>query len=792
MAVHAGSGPPTDVRCADQAFGTAHACSTASAHSAVRWFPVPRHGLSATILIALTLFAACARDETLAKTRRLPTDTLVMNLYAEPEVLDPALAHGHPDHVVTRQLFEGLFEAHPETLEPIPALAATHEVSSDGKVHVFTLRDDARWSDGRAITAHDVVGSLERVLRPSTASRAAAVLYVLENAQLYTEARIRRVMAENVRPRRPPFVVFGDGKATAPALGVFPHRATVELVDSNLRSAKNEEMVPLREEARHDAVVLSTMPRGATALVLAQKEVKGETWMQVRPDEGGRAAWAPASSLVPAFRGVDLRAVEGERERSHRRAILSEPRTDATVAFLVDDDEELEVLLDDGTFARVTHPSSGRTGFVESDVLDDVAGDRVWYVARVQGPFGVGEVGEGWVRARDLAMDASVLGVRALDDTTVELRLRQPVSYLVSLLTMSALRPVPLHVIERHGRAWTRPEHIVTSGPFHLIENRPHARIVLQRSETYRERSLVSLREVVLLSVVDEHTAISLYRAGQLDTMLAGKLPLELIPSLRDRRDYVLGPAFATYFVKLNTTRGPLVDERVRRALDLAIDKALMTEHLLRAGQRAATHLVPPGLPGYPVVDGEAHDPDAARALLASAGYENGNGFPRLRYLFNTSEHHRTVAEFLQRQWREVLNIDVEIENQEWKTYLQRMHTLDFDIARSGWIGEYLDPSTFLAQFASASPNNETGYASPAFDDLLARAAAIVDVDERSALLVEAERLLMREKPIIPLFFYVNNAMRVPELEGYDMNLLDHHPLRYVKIRPDAREERAP
>jgi ABC-type oligopeptide transport system substrate-binding subunit len=741
---------------------------------------------------ALAHLLACSPDEVLAKERRLPDDTLVLNLYAEPEVLDPALAHGHPDHVVARQLFEGLYEAHPETLVPIPALAESHDVSADGRVHRFTLRADARWSDGRAITASDVTGSIERVLRPSTASRAAAVLYVLENARPYTEARIRRITSKNVRPRRPPFVVFGDGKAAGPALGVFPEGAIVELVDSNLRAAKNDEPIELREEARHDAEILSTMQRGATALVLAQKVVKGETWLQVRPDEGGRAAWATASSLVATFRGVDLRAVEGERSRAHRRAILEAPSIDSSVAFLVDDDEELEVLVDDGTFSRVVHPSSGRSGFVETEVLDDVAGDRVWYVARVKGEVGAGEVVEGWLRARDLVMDPSVIGARAIDERTLELRLTEPVSYLLSLLTMSALRPVPLHVIEKHGREWTRPGLIVTSGPFHLVENRPHARIVLQRSSTYRERDEVFLREVVLLSVVDEHTAISLYRAGMLDTMLAGKLPLELITSLRDRRDYVLGPAFATYFLKLNTTRGPLADERVRRALDLAIDKRLMTEHLLRAGQQPATHLVPPGLPGYTQIDGDAHDPDVARALLADAGYPDGAGFPRLRYLFNTSEHHRTVAEFLQRQWRDVLHIDVELENQEWKTYLQRTRALDFDIARSGWIGEYLDPTTFLAQLTSSSPNNETGYASTAFDALVARAATVIDAEERMALLVEAERILMREKPIIPLFFYVNNAMRMPEVEGYATNLLDHHPLRYVKIRPDARQERAP
>jgi len=744
----------------------------------------------ACVLTASAL-ASCAPDAILAKPRKTDPGTLVVNIYTEPESIDPAHAHAHPDHVVARQLFDGLYEADPATLAPIPSLAIHHDVSDDGRRHVLTLDPRAVWSDGRALTADDVVGSIERVLRPSTASRAAAVLSVIENARAYVEGRVRRVVGAGVRPRRPPFVVFGDERAPALSLGTFPEGAVVDLVDSNLRRAREDAPLDLREEPRDDAPVVTTMARGATALVLAQKDARGVTWVQVRPDEGGRAAWARASTLVAAYRAVDLRAVEGERARGHRRAVLTAPKADADVAFLVDDEEDLEVLSDDGEFARIHHPSSARTGYVPSDALDDVAGDRVWYVARVQGAVGVTHVREGWVRARDLTTDGAALGVRAIDPHTVELRLVEPVAHLASLLTLAAFRPVPLHVVERHGRAWTRPEHIVTSGAFHLTGIAPRARYVLHRSETSLHRDSVALTRVIFLFVVDEHTSIALYRAGEIDVMLAGKLPLELVPNLRGRDDYVFGPAFATYFVKVQTARPPLDDARVRRALDLAIDKELLTTHLLRAGQRPATTLVPPGLPGYPIVDGEGSDPARARALLTEAGYEGGKGFPRLTYLFNTSEHHRAIAELLQQAWREVLGIDVELENQEWKTYLQRMRAGDYDLARSGWIGEFLDPASFLEQFTSSSPNNETGFASAEYDERVLDAARIVDDEERMRSLATAERALLAERPFLPLFFYVNNTMRVPEVQGYEMNLLDHHALRFVRIDPSLRE-RAP
>jgi oligopeptide transport system substrate-binding protein len=264
--------------------------------------------------------------------------------------------------------------------------------------------------------------------------------------------------------------------------------------------------------------------------------------------------------------------------------------------------------------------------------------------------------------------------------------------------------------------------------------------------------------------------------------MISAKLPVELVVGLRDKRDYVSGPYLATYFIRLNTRVKPLDDVQVRQALNLAIDKRLLTERLLRAGQEVATHVVPPGMAGYPVVEGDDYDPERARALLAEAGFPEGQGFPHLDFLFNTSEDHRLIAEFLQRQWHDVLGISVGLANQEWKTYLKKLHSMDYEIARSGWIGDYVDPNTFLSLWVSGGGNNETGYANPSYDALIEAAADESDAGKRLLLLAQAEAILNRDVPFVPLFYYVNNFLLAPEVRGLAPNLLDEHPLRDVWI----------
>jgi ABC-type oligopeptide transport system substrate-binding subunit len=774
-----------------------------------------RPALVGALLLNLALVASACADGSAEEERRFgrfrprAEQVLYYNNFEEPEYVDPGLLTGHPDSFVASQLFEGLTEPDPKTLEARPGVAERWSVSDDGLEYRFFLREDARWSDGEKVVAKDFVYAWERVLRPTTAARYGYQLYALDGARGYNEGRVKRIVGENRRPRRAPYVVLGAGRPPEPpAIHGFAPDAKVWLVDSNLRTPAGETSVFLLEEPKDDAHVVTELDPGELGLVLVRRVQSGtedrpghvapDAWVQLRPAAGGGAAWVRERLVKPAFPSVNARRVEGARHFEDRQALRAESDPASEILGYVDDDEEVELVRVADGWGRVQQMSTGQVGWVPEESLDDVAGDRQWFYVRVLRDAGSVEgpplpqpwAQEGWVPGRYLFADATVLGVEAASDKELVVHLERPTPYFLSLTSFSALRPVPRRVVERWGREWTRPEHIVTNGPFHLDFHRARDRMELVRSETYWDRRNVQLDRVVIYSVSDVHTNVNLFRAGYLDAMISAKLPVELVAGLRDKRDYVAGPYLATYFVRLNTTVKPLDDVRVRRALNLAIDKKLLTERLLRGGQEVATHIVPPGMPDYPVIDGDGHDPKRARELLAEAGFPGGKGFPRLEFLFNTSEDHRLIAEFLQRQWHDVLGVDIGLANQEWKTFLKKLHAMDYQLTRSGWIGDYVDPNTFLEMWVSGGGNNETGYANDDYDALITRASQERDAKTRARLLADAEAMLNRDVPFLPLFYYVNNFLLAPEVRGYHPNLLDEHPLKHVWIDPDALDAR--
>lgn len=763
-------------------------------------------------LAVLLAVGACSSSEgesdRFGRFRPRAEQVLHYNNFEEPEYLDPGLLTGHPDGFIAMQLFEGLTEPHPKTLEPVPGVATSWTVSEDGLLYRFTLREDAVWSDGRRVTASDFVYAWERVLRPSTAARYSYQLYPVKGARAYNRGTLKRIVGDNHRPRRPPFVVIGQTRPPEPpALDPFQSGAKVELLDSNLRRPRGSEPVPLYASPEEGAARVGTLEPSDTALVLSRQVSSSSddkpgspapgSWAQVRPPAGGTAAWVREADVIAAFPSVNGRRVEGERQYGGKQPLRAQPSSSGEVLGYADDDDQVELLAFGDAWGRVLHLASGKAGWMPLDVLDDVDGDRHWFYVRVL-PEGTSvgppaprkEAREGWLPGRHLFADSSVLGVKAISESELVVELERPTPYFVSLTAFSALRPVPAWVVERHGHEWTRPENMVTNGPFVLVSHRTRDRMVLERSRTYHGRDEVKLDRAIIYAVSDVHTNVNLFRAGYLDAMISAKLPVELVAGLRDKRDYVSGPYLATYFVRLNTTVKPLDDVRVRQALNLAVDKTLLTERLLKGGQHPATHIVPPGMPGYPVVEGEGYDPERARRLLAEAGFPDGKGFPRLEFLFNTSEDHRLIAEFLQRQWHDVLGIDISLANQEWKTYLKKLHSMDYQLTRSGWIGDYADPNTFLEMWVTGGGNNETGYANPEYDALIEAASYERDVEKRMALLAKAEALLNRDVPFVPLFYYVNNFLRAPEVKGFYPNLLDDHPLKHVWIDTTAGEAR--
>jgi oligopeptide transport system substrate-binding protein len=302
---------------------------------------------------------------------------------------------------------------------------------------------------------------------------------------------------------------------------------------------------------------------------------------------------------------------------------------------------------------------------------------------------------------------------------------------------------------------------------------------------------------------------------------------------LQSRPDYYKGPALSVYYFRINTTRRPFSDLRVRKALNLAIDREQITRDVLGLGQLPAYHLVPPGLPDYRAPETPLrHDVQEARRLLAEAGFAEGRGFPAFGILYNTHENHKKIAEVLADQLRRNLGIRATAYNQEWQSYQTSYRALDYDISRAGWVGDYEDPNTFLDLWITNGGNNSTGWGDPLYDRLLRAAANVeaflqapdglldalpVSEDARALvlqvrsqsvanerlrtsallrleLLRRAEALLLdRGLPIIPLYFYVISGLKSPKVKGFYSTLQtadgktrsnprDRHPLNEIRI----------
>ncbi|MBI2343287.1 MAG: peptide ABC transporter substrate-binding protein [Deltaproteobacteria bacterium] len=376
--------------------------------------------------------------------------------------------------------------------------------------------------------------------------------------------------------------------------------------------------------------------------------------------------------------------------------------------------------------------------------------------------------------------DASRLGFRAVDDFTLEVTLETPTPFMLAFMCYPTFFPVPRWAIEAHGARWTQPEHLVSNGAFALRRWVPYKEILLVKNDRYWDAARVTLPGVRFLPIEDKETALKMYAAGQLD--IDWELPEAKIPSLLTHPDYVGAPYFSTYFYNLNTTKPPLDDVRVRRALTMAIDRETLINAYLQRTQAPATGFVPSVGNGYHPAAAFAFDPAQAKRLMAEAGYPGGANFPVLELHYNTSEHHKQVAQIVQQMWKEHLGISVVLHNEEWKTYLKTQQLMQHQISRAGWVGDYLDPNTFLEMFRRASTIDHTGWKNAEYDGLLDQAMLERDTRKRMAFLQQAEALLLREAPIIPIYVHVKHMLIRPSVRGVSPNPMDVHPMKAVTM----------
>jgi oligopeptide transport system substrate-binding protein len=375
------------------------------------------------------------------------------------------------------------------------------------------------------------------------------------------------------------------------------------------------------------------------------------------------------------------------------------------------------------------------------------------------------------------------VGIRVIDPYTLVIELDHPTPYFLDILAFYPLRPVHRKCLETHGiPAWTRPENAVVNGPFRVESRRIRDRVRLVKNERYWNRDEVRLNVVDVLAVEGTTAMLNLYLTGAADWI--DDVPTSVAPTLMKTRpkEFDPEPTLGVYFYRLNTRRPPLDKPAVRRALALTINREEIVKTVTRTGQVPAFSLVPPGLAGYKSSTFGEENLAEAKQLLADAGFADGRGFPEIEILYNTHEAHKTIAELIQDRWKQNLGIDVGLRNQEFAVQLDTIHSGNYDLARAAWIGDYADPNTFLDMFVTDGENNETGWSNAEYDRLLREATSEGDSVKRMQILHDAETILMRELPVIPIYFYVSKDMIRTYVHGFHHNLRDEHPLWALSV----------
>jgi oligopeptide transport system substrate-binding protein len=390
--------------------------------------------------------------------------------------------------------------------------------------------------------------------------------------------------------------------------------------------------------------------------------------------------------------------------------------------------------------------------------------------------------------------DFSQVGVKALDDYVLQVTLTEPIPYFLQLLDHYSTYPVHRATIEKFGTAdqrgtrWTFEGNIVGNGAFQLKEWKINRRITVERNPHYWNAENVRLNQVVFYPTENVTTEERMFRAGQLHY---SGIPSDKIQAYSQSDDPSLRiqPYLGVYFYRLNVDKPQLSDKRVRRALGMTINRDQLVSQITKGGQIPAYAITPPGTMGYYPESDLTFDPEGAKKLLAEAGYPNGEGFPATEILYNTSEGHRKIAVALQQMWKKHLNIDVVLLNQEWKVYLDTVSNHHYEIARAGWIGDYVDPNNFLDMFLCNGGNNRTRWCNPEYDQIILQQVPKAKThQQRLELFQKAETILLDEMPVIPIYIYTSNNLVHPTVKNFGRNILNQANYREMYLESEKTE----
>ena len=438
---------------------------------------------------------------------------------------------------------------------------------------------------------------------------------------------------------------------------------------------------------------------------------------------------------------------------------------------------------EDGT---VTYTFHLRDGIKWSDGKDVTAGDFEYAWKRLVDPATAADYSymlDSVVNANEIIAgekDASELAAKAVDDKTFEVTITTDVPYFEEICAFPATMPVRQDIIEEKGDQWTfDPSTYISNGSYKLTEWTHNSQIVMAKNENYYDYENLGPDTITFKLMDDANAMLSGFKSGELDFIQDA--PQAELPSLIASGDMKILNYLGTYYVCFQTQKAPFDNPKVREAFTLAVDRTYIVDKVTQSGQVEAGGYVPSGISDadggdFRAEGGDYYKPtdadyeancEKARQLLAEAGYPNGEGFPVVEYLYNTSDAHKAVAEALQNMWEQELGVTVTLNNQEWAAFLQTRKNGDYSIARNGWISDYNDPISFLDMWMTGGGNNDAQYANPEYDNIIKQAKATSDATERMKLLHQAEDILVGQDYVVnPLYFYTQKYMLADGIEG--------------------------
>ena len=332
-------------------------------------------------------------------------------------------------------------------------------------------------------------------------------------------------------------------------------------------------------------------------------------------------------------------------------------------------------------------------------------------------------------------------------------------------------------------------DNYISNGPFMLSKWDHNHLIEVVKNPNYWDAKNVKLEKITFYMVEESSTELMMFENGELD--FGTNPPLPEIDRLKQEGVLTINPYLGTYYYMFNVTKPPFDNVLVRKALAAAIDRESIVKNVTKAGELPATAYVPPGIPDaepgsdFREVGGtffEPYEPEKAKEYLAQAGYPDGKGFPTFELLYNTSESHKIIAEAIQQMWKETLGINCTLANQEWKVYLDNRTSLNYEVARAGWIGDYTDPMTFIDMWVTDGGNNDTGWSNPQYDEFVQKAKSTGDQKVRMQAMHDAEKILMDEMPIAPIYFYTRPELIKPYIKDFYTSSLGYTDFKQAYI----------